>query len=85
MDSITNISIPAQRNRLLEALINGTVTTYEAREMLNIVQPAARIIELREQGHDIVTSLETLPDAAGRLHPRSARYILIALAQEVMQ
>ena len=80
-----NTSIYAQQARLLCALIDGSVTTYQAREQLNICAPAARIIELREQGHDILTSFETLPDGAGRLHPRSARYVLLALAPEVIQ
>lgn len=74
--------IPAQRQRLLAALIEyGSITTYEAREQLNVVMPAARIMELKKQGHVIYTKYETLPDGAGRLHPRSARYILVKLAE----
>lgn len=78
-------SLPAQRLRLLTYLMSRLsigVTTYEARDDLNIVSPAPRIEELRNQGHKIETIRETLPDHAGRLHPRSARYVLIELAQE---
>jgi polyhydroxyalkanoate synthesis regulator phasin len=72
----------AQRQSLLAELIKkGSITTYEARDQLSIASPAARIIELRETGHDIYTSLETLPDGAGRLHPKSARYVLLKLAE----
>ena len=80
---IHNISTRAQRERLLMALIEGPITTYYARENLNICAPAPRVKELREEGHDIYTSFETLPDNAGRLHPRSARYVLLALAREM--
>jgi len=81
--SLLDTSTSAQRVRLLDALIANSVTTYQAREKLNIAAPAPRVKELREQGHDILTVFQTLPDGAGRLHPRSARYVLLSLAQEV--
>ena len=83
--NLNNTTLSAQRARLLVALQIDSVTTYEAREHLNIMQPAARIIELRDQGHKILTLRERLPDSEGRLHPNSARYVLVELAREAAE
>lgn len=83
---IHNISKAAQCERLLADLIKrGSITTYQAREQLNIVSPAARVLDLRGAGHDIHTSRETLTDGAGFEHPHSARYVLLRLAEEVLE
>lgn len=69
----------AQRRRLLKWIKeHHSITTYEARELLGIAHPAARIKELKNQGYLIHTSSETLPDANGVMHPRSARYTLLS-------
>ena len=35
--------------------INGSMTTLQARQDLDVMHPGARILELREQGHNIIT------------------------------
>lgn len=67
-----------QRQQLLAHMReHGSITTYEARELLSIASPAPRIMELRSRGFDIYTSKESLPDSNGTIHRESARYILI--------
>lgn len=78
--SIDCTAAVVQRRRLLQALRRGPVTTLEARERLNVYHPAARVLELREAGHRIVTAWETAHDAWGRPH-RVARYVLTRLAR----
>ena len=76
------VNTEAQRRRLLAALVLRPITTIQARNELNILMPAARIIELREAGHNIHTERLTLRDHEGREHPRCARYHLISLAEQ---
>jgi hypothetical protein len=46
----------AQRLRILAELrSSGTLTTLQARHDLDVLHPAARVQELREEGHRIVT------------------------------
>lgn len=75
-----NTSTSAQRKRLLEALQQGAVSTLYAREQLNIMAPAPRIKELRQQGHQIHTARITTHDGNGFKHRNVARYVLIAMA-----
>ena len=79
--SIQDASKASQHRRLLAGLIeagaNG-VTTIQARRDLNVMQPAARIQELREQGYIIATIRQTIEDDHGRKHHAVARYVLIA-------
>lgn len=71
-------STQAQRNRLLDALRVGPVTTIEARRNLDILMPAARVHELRHrEGYDIVTYRSQEPTECGKLHS-VARYVLQA-------
>lgn len=73
-------SLSAQRQRLLKVLKTlGAVNTIFARERLNIMMPAARIKELRMQGHEIFTTRITLKDQNGFVHSGIARYVLIKL------
>jgi len=65
-----------QQRRLLAALQVGPVSTLEARELLNVIHPAGRIMELRELGYRIVTTWSQELDAWGRDH-RVARYVLM--------
>jgi len=76
-DYITNTSADAQRYRLLAALCNQSVTTIDARQLLNVMHPAMRVRELRELGHNIVTRLLDIHDDRGRPHSRVALYSLI--------
>lgn len=73
---IDDTSSHAQRARLLERLCLGPVDTITARRELNIMQPAARIKELREAGHSIMTHRITLTDDHGRAHHGVALYYL---------
>ncbi len=79
--SIQDASKASQQRRLLaglsEARANG-VTTIQARRDLNVMQPAARIKELREQGYTIATFRQPMLDDHGRKHPAVARYVLMA-------
>lgn len=71
-----NTSTGAQRARLLEHLEYGAVDTITARSKLNVMQPAARIKELRDAGHNISTQRITQTDEHGRTHKGVALYYL---------
>lgn len=72
-----DLSAPAQRKRLLDALHCGSVTTLEARCNLDILHPAMRVRELRLAGYDIRTIWIDADTGFGVKH-RVARYILVA-------
>jgi hypothetical protein len=73
----TSTSRAAQRARLLAWLRErGTLTTIQARELLNVMHPAGRVFELRENGHNIVTVWTWANDHEGRAH-RVGRYALL--------
>lgn len=79
---VNNTTTRAQRERLLQFLIdNGSVNTMFARDRLNIMAPAARIKELREQDHKIQTDRIVINDRDGRRHDKVARYVLLELAE----
>ncbi len=65
----------AQRQRLLQALRQGPITTIAARRDLDVISPAPRILELRRQGHNILT-FWAWEDSGVRPH-RVARYALL--------
>ncbi|WP_151448500.1 helix-turn-helix domain-containing protein [Lacisediminimonas profundi] len=69
-------SVSAQRARLLDQLRQGPVSTLDARAVLDVMHPAARVMELREQGYQIETLWSREPSPCGRLH-RVARYVLL--------
>ena len=71
-----NTSTEAQRARLLAWLKPGPIDTITARRELNILAPAARIIELRFAGYPINTQRITLTDDQGRTHNGIALYFL---------
>lgn len=73
---IENTSGTAQRARLLERLKAGPIDTFAAIRELNIVRPGARINELRDLGHKILTHRLTLTDDQGRKHRGIALYYL---------
>ncbi|OXJ00817.1 MULTISPECIES: helix-turn-helix domain-containing protein [Burkholderia] len=67
----------AQRNRVLDYLRHhGSISTLDARHVIDVMHPAARVMELRRFGHEIATvwSHETTPE--GGEH-RVARYCLL--------
>jgi hypothetical protein len=63
-----------QRALLLAWLQSSTITTLQARQELDILHPAARIQELREQGHNIITHRTT--EDTGKSKHRVACYAL---------
>ncbi len=65
-----------QRDRLLAWLMTSTLTTLQARQELDVMHPAARIQELREAGHNIVTHWTT--GNTGKANHRVACYALLA-------
>ena len=70
-----NNAASAQRARLLDALRRESFTTLEARRLFDVMHPAARIMELRRQGFNIVTVWTTDTTPEGNAH-RVARYLL---------
>lgn len=66
----------AQRDLILSALRLGPLTTTEAIQNLGVIRPAARVMELREDGHNIVTTWR-VSRMNGRPH-RVASYVLLA-------
>ncbi|MBK9668433.1 MAG: hypothetical protein IPO61_22280 [Gammaproteobacteria bacterium] len=73
-----------RRRLLLAALRLGPVTTLNIREQVNVIHPAARVLELRERGYRIVTTWTHEPDAWGcGLPHRIARYALARQARRV--
>lgn len=74
---VDDITLPVQRQRLLKWLQENSVTTLEARSLLNILAPAARVFELRHnENHNIITHWVDDITAEGKKH-RVAKYILL--------
>jgi len=68
----------AQRRQLLEWMRNsGPIDTLTARRDLNILMPASRIKELKNQGYAFHTRRITITDEQGRSHSNIAQYTLI--------
>jgi len=65
-----------QRQRILNRLHTATLTTLQARQELDVMHPAARVQELRKQGHSILTHWMT--DDTGKAKHRVACYVLFA-------
>ncbi|KJV07550.1 helix-turn-helix domain-containing protein [Methylocucumis oryzae] len=65
----------SQRHKILDWLNHAPLTTLQARQELDIMHPAARVQELREQGHNIVTHWST--DDTGKGKHRVACYVLL--------
>lgn len=68
-------SSAVQRTRLLEALSLYSLSTLEIRRHLDILHPAGRVQELREEGRDIQTLRLREFSEAGLPH-NVARYVL---------
>jgi cell division septum initiation protein DivIVA len=78
--SISNDAM-AQRNRILAALrTHGSLTTLEARRRLDVLHPAARVMELRDAGFLISTVWSVDHNELGSQH-RVARYHLLSEPQ----
>lgn len=70
-------SLEAQRERLLNSLRKGPITTTCARDTLDILAPAPRVHELRHNfGHNIKTYWKTITTSFKQKH-RVAEYVLL--------
>ncbi len=71
-----------QRKRLIDWLMTyGSIDTITARRELDILCPAARVLELRHRfGHSIDTVRTKQPTECGKLHT-VAKYVLLAEVQ----
>lgn len=67
----------AQRRRALKALVAGPQSTIELRRRWDILSPAPRIKELRDQGCVILTNWVHHETDYGKLH-RVALYVLVS-------
>jgi hypothetical protein len=67
-----------QRSRLLAALTQFPITTYEASRGLDIYYPPARIKELRNDGYEIDTLWRIIETEHGAKH-RVGLYVLRSL------
>lgn len=67
--------VETQRERVLMALQEGSVSTVECRRHLDVMHPAMRVLELRAIGLRTDNVWSTEPTECGRLH-RMARYVL---------
>jgi len=72
-------STAAQRSRLLVALETGPKSTIELRRTWDILSPAPRVKELRDQGVQILTNRVQHATECGKLH-RVALYVLLSTA-----
>jgi hypothetical protein len=73
-----DISSATQRAQILSYLKeHGSATTLEIRDLLHIMSPAPRILELRAQGHKIETYIDDGKTADNKVH-RIARYVLLS-------
>lgn len=71
-------SLSAQRRCLLDWMRNsGPIDTLTARRDLNILMPASRIKELKNQGYTFHTRRISITDEHGRSHSNIALYALI--------
>lgn len=61
----------SQTEAIFRMLQNGPVTALDALREAQVFRLAARISDLRDQGHDIRTETQTLPNGK-----RIARYVL---------
>lgn len=66
----------AQRLRALELLRDGPKSTLQLRRDGDILAPAARILELKRRGFDILTQWVQQATDCGKLH-RVALYVLL--------
>jgi hypothetical protein len=78
MENKPNTSSSSQRNAIMNHFHEyGVLRTLYAREEMGIMSPAARVLELRKQGHNIVTHWTITIDKAGTKH-REAKYVLFS-------
>ncbi len=70
-------TVEEQRGRLLARLRSAPLTTLDARGELDVMHPAARVMELRRAGYCIETVTVEKPSPCGQIH-RVAQYVLVS-------
>jgi len=75
--NFNDTSADNQRNIILNALKDSPKTTIELRGDYGVMQPAPRILELREQGHRIDTVRMSCFTDDGIKHNGVAQYVLV--------
>jgi len=76
MNKLLSTSTASQCARLLAYLQISSITTLQARSELDIMHPAQRVKELKDDGHNIVTCWTT--GWTGKAAHRIASYVLLA-------
>ena len=68
----------SQKKRLLDYLrLHNRITTVEARTALDVMHPAARVQELKADGHDIITYRRVIHTGMGS--HRVGEYVLLSI------
>ena len=74
-DEFKGTASRSQAARLLHALSQYSITTFEAMRYLDVYHRPARILQLRKQGHKIITHWQTVITEADERH-RVGLYVL---------
>ena len=67
-DEVKGTASRSQAARLLLALSRYPVTTFEAMRYLDVYHCPARVLQLRKQGHNIITHWQTVVTEANERH-----------------
>ena len=67
-DAMPGNTAATQEQRILAALAKFSLSTYEASRHLDAYDPRARVMGLRNKGHNILTSWVMAQTECGRLH-----------------
>lgn len=80
--TLPGVTAATQRQRIMAALRTGPLSTVEAIRFLDIIRPSARIAELRNDGHRIITTWRADATETGEPH-RVALYVLTTGSSDV--
>ena len=73
---LSDNSAAAQRARVLDAMRSGPKSTIQLRRDWDVLAPAARVLELKRRGFEILTQWIHEATDCGKLH-RVALYVLL--------
>ena len=73
---LSDNSAAAQRARVLDAMRSGPKSTIQLRRDWDVLSPAARVLELKRRGFEILTQWVHEATDCGKLH-RVALYVLL--------
>lgn len=76
MKKLLSTNAAHQRERILGWLLTAPLTTYQARQELDVFHPSARVQELKQFGHNIHTHWTTVETPLGK--HRIACYVLLS-------